>query len=391
MPGGGLPLGCLQRDPAPGPQGSGRAASPAVVDAGLLRLHWRPFQFSLPQELVTAHGALRDKRGWLLKLEAPDGRLGWGEAASLTWKPIAGGAAGSGDPAGDGSEDPIAGAIAALGSNTSQMALERRLPGLTAPLSFALGLALAELDGLGGADDGWRSAPASAQLLPAGDAMPPALETILRSRSGQETGEPAPLTFKWKVAAGDDGRERELLEWLLQRLPPESRLRLDANGGWDRATADGWASRLVDEPRLDWLEQPLPARDRQGLLALARRLPVALDESLRPWVGQGSESAIAASALFAPWTDWPGWLVCRPALDGDPRPLLGALRRGRPRLMLSTALETGIGRRLLAHLAALQQQGPTPTAPGLAPGWRPVGGLFSADPQEVWRSAEAPA
>jgi O-succinylbenzoate synthase len=55
--------------------------------------------------------------------------------------------------------------------------------------------------------------------------------------------------------------------------------------------------------------------------------------------------------------------------------------------MLSTALETGIGRRLLHHLAALQSLGPTPTAPGLAPGWCPEGGLFAADPDAVWEAA----
>jgi O-succinylbenzoate synthase len=55
--------------------------------------------------------------------------------------------------------------------------------------------------------------------------------------------------------------------------------------------------------------------------------------------------------------------------------------------MLSTSFETGIGRRLLEHLAALQADGPTPTAPGLAPGWRPEGPLFAADPQQVWEAA----
>jgi len=56
--------------------------------------------------------------------------------------------------------------------------------------------------------------------------------------------------------------------------------------------------------------------------------------------------------------------------------------------MLSTTFETGIGARWLAHLAALQVQGETPAAPGLAPGWRPDGSLFSSDPAEVWAAAE---
>ncbi len=77
----------------------------------------------------------------------------------------------------------------------------------------------------------------------------------------------------------------------------------------------------------------------------------------------------------------------RPAQEGDPRPLLADLERGRPRLMLSTGFETGIGRRWLHHLAALQAEGPTPAAPGLAPGWQVAGELGSSDPERVWRAA----
>jgi O-succinylbenzoate synthase len=85
---------------------------------------------------------------------------------------------------------------------------------------------------------------------------------------------------------------------------------------------------------------------------------------------------------------WPGWQVRRPSQDGDPRPLLAALEAGRPLRMVSTAFETGIGRRWLAHLAALQADGPTPAAPGLAPGWLPQDSpLLSADPAVVWQAA----
>jgi O-succinylbenzoate synthase len=184
-----------------------------------------------------------------------------------------------------------------------------------------------------------------------------------------------PLTLKWKVAAAEDALERQGLEQLLERLPAQARLRLDANGGWDRPTAQRWAERLCQEPRLDWLEQPLPPNDQAGLEALAAQLPLALDESLRQ----------RPELLQRPW---PGWWVRRPALEGDPRPLLRDLAAGRlPRHMVSTALETGIGARWIAHLAALQAQGPTPTAPGLAPGWCPAGPLFGADPQQVWEAA----
>ena len=44
------------------------------MDDGL-ELAWRPFAFRLPRQLVTAQGALVEKRGWLLRLQAAAGLL----------------------------------------------------------------------------------------------------------------------------------------------------------------------------------------------------------------------------------------------------------------------------------------------------------------------------
>ncbi len=377
---------------AAGPLG---VAEPGGSRDDRLQLAWRPFHFRLPRELVTAQGALAWRRGWLLRLQDGRGAEGWGEAAPLELDGAGAGALGEPDALAQApgalrapAHAACTAAIDDLGARVSRLALEARLPALPLELGFAIGLALAELDGLGSpASGGWRSAPSTAQLLPAGEAVLPALEAGLAACqtlaappdpepigpsgvAGSGRGAPSPPTFKWKVAAADDGLERHLLEQLLARLPAGARLRLDANGGWDRATAGAWADRLAGDPRLEWLEQPLAPADQAGLEALAARLPVALDESLR------QRPELMAS--------WPGWQVRRPVLEGDPRPLLAALADGRPRLMLSTAFETGVGRRLLGHLAALQAEGPTPTAPGLAPGWRPEGPLFSADPQQAW-------
>lgn len=304
--------------------------------------------------MVTAHGAWTERRGWLLRLEAGSGsgsgRLGWGEAAPLA------------------ADFPgVASTIEGLPEALTRHQLEALICASPPAIAFALGAALAELDGLAGASTGgWLPAPPSAWLLPAG---PGALTELARLGAA----ELAPPAFKWKVAALPDPQELELLELLLQRLPAAVALRLDANGGWNRPTAAAWAARLAGEPRLEWLEQPLDPSDQAGLAALAERLPVALDESLRATPGLCQS--------------WPGWQVRRPLLEGDPRPLLAALQAGQPHLMVSTALETGIGRRWLHHLAALQAQGATPTAPGLAPGWCPQGDLFSADPLVVWEAA----
>lgn len=318
---------------------------------GRLALQIRPFAFRLPRPLQTATGAVAAKRGWLLRLQAQGGVVGWGEAAPL-------------DP---GETGAVAASLEGFGPDLERNDLERRLPSLPPSLAFALGGALAEVNGeVDAAAVGWLAAPPSAWLLPAGEAMLDGLERGLADAAG-------PPTFKWKVAAVADGLERRLLERLLERLPAHGRLRLDANGGWDRATAAAWAERLGPEPRLEWLEQPLAPGDQEGLEALALRIPVALDESLRQWPQLRQR--------------WAGWQVRRPSQDGDPRPLLAELGRGVPRLMVSTGFETGIGARWTAHLAALQWRGPTPVAPGLAPDWSPAGPLFDGDPERVWAAA----
>ena len=253
----------------------------------MVRLAWRSFAFDLERPLVTAAGVVRAKRGWLLRLRNERGQQGWGEAAPLqlearqTLAPL---------PA-------LATAIAELGEAQPRELLEAYLAGPACPpsLGFALGAALAEADGLVGGEGApapahgasatgqrWWPAPPGAELLPAGEAMLPALEQLLHRAAGAS----GPLSVKWKVAAGADGQERSLLELLLAQLPANARLRLDANGGWSRATAWGWAERLAGEARLQWLEQPLASGDQAGQEALAAPEGIAwLRQMAVIWVG----------------------------------------------------------------------------------------------------------
>ena len=319
-----------------------------------LQLGIRSYAFQLNRPLRTASGVWQQREGWLLRLTcAMSGRVGWGEVAPL-----------------DPRNRPVCAQALLPWQNAVDVEchrdqLEAQLPKLPAEVAFALGASLAELDGV---IQAWLPAPSSASLLPAGPAMLSTLEQLLTTDPSGEH-----ITVKWKVAATDPDQEWSLLLQLLDRLPGAARLRLDANAGWNRSEADRWAGVLEGDPRLDWLEQPLAVHDLQGLQDLAQRVPVALDESL-----------LKHPALREQWL---GWQVRRPLLEGDPRTLLRELQEGRPRLMLSTVFETGIGFRWLALMAGLQQQGPTPVAPGLAPGWCPEGDLFSSDPARVWAAA----
>ena len=319
-----------------------------------LSLALRPYGFALSRPLTTASGSWQQRDGWLLRMVCPQtGRVGWGEVAPLQPQERR------------ACERALADWQQTAEVEVHRDQLEVVLPQLPPAVAFAVGAALAELE----VDLGpWHPIPPAAHLLSAGPEMLPELERLLASPVA------APgITVIWKGAAADPELEWSLLRQLLERLPAMARLRLDANAGWDRAEADRWMEVLADDPRLEWLEQPLAVDDLDGLNRLAERLPVALDESLQ---------------AHPAWREqWQGWQVRRPLLEGDPRPLLRQLQRGRPRLMLSTAFETGIGFRWLAFMSRLQWQGPTPAAPGLAPGWCPQGPLFSAEPDQVWAAA----
>jgi len=329
-----------------------------------LRLYWRPFTFPLPAALHTAAGTLSRRGGWLLRLETPSGACGWGEAAPLAFGATAAAAL-----------QDCASALGQLSPRPIRGELERMLPILPPPLAFAVGAALAEADGLVGsaAAGGWRPAPPTAWLLPAGEGALAAARATLEPWDPHTAPQSSTPTLKWKVGVHPAHLEQTWYEELAGLLPAGARLRLDANGGLDRPTAWSWAERLAGDRRLEWLEQPLDPADQEGLEALARLVPVALDESLlrQPELRRR----------------WKGWQVRRPSQEGDPRPLLRELQRGRPRWMVSTSFETGIGQRWLAHLAALQAEGPTPTAPGLAPGWQAPGELGAHTPETVWRGS----
>ena len=60
-----------------------------------------------------------------------------------------------------------------------------------------------------------------------------------------------------------------------------TRIRVDGNQGYDRATAM-WVFSRMEEVGLEWIEQPLPHWDLEGLQALCQRLDtaVAVDESV---------------------------------------------------------------------------------------------------------------
>jgi O-succinylbenzoate synthase len=136
-----------------------------------------------------------------------------------------------------------------------------------------------------------------------------------------------------------------LLDDLCAALPSGSKIRLDANGGWDRRRAERWLERCADYP-IEFVEQPVAADARgapdilQGLSA-DYPTPLALDESLggeadiARWLGEG----------------WKGIFVVKPSLLGDAPSALARLAAAKSAVVFSSALETAVGARSALELA----------------------------------------
>jgi len=86
--------------------------------------------------------------------------------------------------------------------------------------------------------------------------------------------------FKIKTAARPVAEDVERIRRLREALGPQISLRVDANQGWDRATALK-AIRALAPYEVDFVEQPVPRWDLEGMAEIGRRVdvPIMADES----------------------------------------------------------------------------------------------------------------
>jgi muconate cycloisomerase len=86
--------------------------------------------------------------------------------------------------------------------------------------------------------------------------------------------------FKIKTAAHPVALDVERVRRIRETVGPDVSLRIDANQGWDRQTALR-AIRALEPYGLDFVEQPLPRWDLDGMAEIARQvsIPVMADES----------------------------------------------------------------------------------------------------------------
>lgn len=292
------------------------------------RLEHRRYRVPFRAPVRTAHGAWAEREGVLVRLATENGKCGVGEAAPIPWF-------------GTESIEEIEATLAVLGEWVDAQVLEQ-VPERLGCLRFALRGALRTAMN----EEGERSVHAYlpvAALLPAGRA---ALATI------PAKAELGFRTFKWKVGVEEISDDLALLDDVIAALPDGAKLRLDANGAWNTRQACRWLERAADRP-VEFVEQPCFADAKEGDSARRR-----VEDALRGLADDfptpiGLDESLVGAQDVARWTasGWRGVYIVKPALLGDPVPVLARLAQARADVVFSSALETAVGARAALEAA----------------------------------------
>ncbi len=278
------------------------------------RFSHRTYRLPLRTPLRTAHGPWGEREGMIVRLEDAHGRVGFGEIAPIPWF-------------GTETLPEVEEIFRKFGDRVTDETLDQ-VPLPMGAVRFALAAARSRASEQVGAP----RVPLTA-LLPAGKGA--LAELPARLEAGW-------LSFKWKVGVEAADQELGLLDDLLAALPGYAKLRLDANGAWDRKTAERWLTRCADRP-VEFVEQPVAPEDEDALHGLAEDFPVtlALDESIvqlaeaKRWQAEG----------------WPGVFVIKPALAGPLEDTAAWIVATGADVVLSSAIETALGRAAILRFA----------------------------------------
>ncbi|MGA9379190.1 MAG: o-succinylbenzoate synthase [Phormidium sp.] len=279
------------------------------------QLQFRPYQRSFVRSLSTSHGNWKTREGIILQLIDETGAVGWGEIAPLPWF---------------GSET-----LAAALDFCSQLGKE-----ITRETIFSIPDQLPACQF--GFESAWQAIKHPQKvtlnfnfsgLLPSGEA---ALHTW------EKLWQQGYRTFKWKIGVLPIAAEIDIFKKLIQALPNEAKLRLDANGGLTWETATKWL-KICDPWQIEFLEQPLAVGEEKAMLELSKKssTPLALDESV----------ATIAQLKACYQLGWQGIFVIKPCIAGSPFLLREFCQENNLDVVFSSVFETTIGRQAALKLA----------------------------------------
>ena len=324
-----------------------------------------PFSLRLDSPLGTAAGPITDRRGFLVGHEV-DGVSGVGEATPL--------------PGWTESYETCRAALHEAAESVSTDALPAiEVPDPVETPAAAHGVDLARLDATARRDGRPLAAVLREHGFDTDDPLPDSVpvnatvgdgtvaETVDAATDAVDAG------FEWlklKVGVGEAGADLKRVAAVREAVG-DVRLRLDANGAWDRPTA----RRLVDqlaEVGIEYLEQPLPADDLAGHADLrGHGVDIAVDESLAEASVEAVLDAGAADVV-----------VIKPMAVGGPSRAVEAAATARDagiEPVVTTTVDGVVARTAAVHVAAAI---PSVTACGLATGSLLAGDL-GVDPVSI--------
>ena len=262
--------------------------------------------------MKTTHGQWEVREGIILRCTDPDGRVGWGEIAPIPWF-------GS-----ERFEDAFA-FCQQLPAEITQdeiISIPSRLPAC----QFGFEAAWETL----------HHGDLPYPLIPSGQFNSYLLPTgAIALTSWQVPWQQGYRTFKWKIGIAPLPQELQGFERLIQALPGNAIVRLDANGGLTWAEACQWLE-VGDRHGIEFLEQPLPSDQFDAMLTLSQQFstPIALDESV----------ARVEQLEACYQRGWRGIFVIKPAIAGFPSKLRTFCQKYPVDVVWSSVLETAIAR-----------------------------------------------
>ncbi len=310
----------------------------------IVDVRWHSYRLPLTNSFSTAHGVMTTREGIMVQVTTDRGITGIGEIAPLP-------SFGGGSIADAALQLPSL--AARLYNKTLHEALELLLPEKKAGAASTLcGLEIALLDAIGKTE----GRQVCALLSPPGT-MPRATVAV-NAVIGSKTTEAAIVAardavgkgfrcIKLKVGYGVSIREElERIAAVRDAIGAAAHLRLDANEAWKLEEAIAILSQCVPYD-IQYVEQPLQARDLAGMRALKQAIPIplAVDEALRDMESASLVLDSEAADVF----------IIKPQLAGGLRAsqqiIKAATERG-VRCVITGTLEAGVGLAAALHLAA---------------------------------------
>lgn len=284
------------------------------------QFNYRYYKRHFRVPLITHHGIWEVREGIIIRLIDQKGNISWGEIAPIPWF---------------GSEE-ISQALRFckdLEATISDREINN-IPDNLPACQFGFESALLNFHNLHINEDKNGDKFNYCYLLPAGEK---ALDTWEKLASIEAIN-----TFKWKIGVNSVEEEIRIFKQLTERLSPDMKLRLDANGGLSITQARQWLEETDKCRQIEFIEQPLSPTQLDIMLKLAQeyKTPLALDESV----------ATLCQLKKCYEQGWRGIFIIKLLIAGSPRQLKTFIDENSLKVVFSSVFETLIGKQAALNL-----------------------------------------